>query len=270
MLNLEELEQLVAYADCGTLSKAAEALHISQPTITRTMQSLEQTFGVSLFVRGKNKIKLNETGTLAVEYARKLLKEAEDAKKAVQDFDRSLHTIHVESCAPAPLWTYLPRLSQKYPTMTISSEMKDIQTIIEDVLAGNCKVGIIPYAVAYSGLDCQEYIAEQLSVCLPANHPLLAAHTYEITLSELNGYNCLLRSEIGFWEDLCHRKMPASRFLVQADDFEFIELTKNSTLPFFVTNLADYSEFDMANRIVVHVTDVEANVTYYIITRKGH
>lgn len=67
MLNLLELEQLVTFADCGTLSKAAEELHISQPTITRTMQNIETAFGVPLFLRNKNKIKLNETGVRAVE-----------------------------------------------------------------------------------------------------------------------------------------------------------------------------------------------------------
>ena len=45
MLNLLELEQLAAFAEEGTLSKAAEKLHISQPTITRTMQHLEEDFG---------------------------------------------------------------------------------------------------------------------------------------------------------------------------------------------------------------------------------
>ena len=74
MLNLLELEQLVAFADWGRLSKAAENLNISQPTITRTMQHLEYSFGVSLFSRSKNHIALNETGWKAVEYARQLLK----------------------------------------------------------------------------------------------------------------------------------------------------------------------------------------------------
>lgn len=55
MLNLLELEQLAAFADWGTLSKAAEQLHISQPTITRTMQHLEEEFGVPLFSRSKTK-----------------------------------------------------------------------------------------------------------------------------------------------------------------------------------------------------------------------
>ncbi len=53
MLNLCELEQLCAFARYGTLSKAAEELHISQPTLTRSMQHLEEEFGVALFVHGK-------------------------------------------------------------------------------------------------------------------------------------------------------------------------------------------------------------------------
>ena len=46
MFTLEELEQFAAFAEAGTLSQAAEKLHISQPTITRTMQHLEECFKV--------------------------------------------------------------------------------------------------------------------------------------------------------------------------------------------------------------------------------
>ena len=49
MFTLEELEQFAAFAEAGTLSQAAEKLHISQPTITRTMQHLEECFKVPLF-----------------------------------------------------------------------------------------------------------------------------------------------------------------------------------------------------------------------------
>ena len=51
----------------------AEEFHLSTPSITRSMQHLEQYFGVPLFTRGKNRIELNETGKLAVAAARKLL-----------------------------------------------------------------------------------------------------------------------------------------------------------------------------------------------------
>lgn len=77
MLDLNELEQLATFADAGTLTLAAEKLHISQPTITRTMQHIEEVFGVSLFVRGKNRITLNDTGIIAAEQAKHLLSTAD-------------------------------------------------------------------------------------------------------------------------------------------------------------------------------------------------
>ena len=104
MFDLSELYQFVTYADCGTLSSAAEILHISQPTLTRTMRHVEEAFGVPLFQRGKNRIRLTETGKAAVEQARSLLAEAEKAIQTVQTFERNQHMITVHSCAPVPLW----------------------------------------------------------------------------------------------------------------------------------------------------------------------
>ncbi|MGN0734667.1 MAG: LysR family transcriptional regulator [Anaerovoracaceae bacterium] len=114
MLNLYELEQLVVFADLGTLSKVSEHLNISQPTITRSMQNLESEFGVELFIRSKNRIELNENGQLAVTYARGLLNDADKAVNAVRAFDKSKRTITVCSCAPAPLWTLLPKLNSAF------------------------------------------------------------------------------------------------------------------------------------------------------------
>ena len=42
MLNLEELKQLVSFADSGTLAKVAEDFHISTPSVTRSMKNLEE------------------------------------------------------------------------------------------------------------------------------------------------------------------------------------------------------------------------------------
>ena len=150
MLDLNELEQLTTFADMGPLSMAAEKLHISQPTITRTMQHLEEIFGVSLFVRGKNKITLTDTGIKAVDQARQLLLAADNALKTVKAFDKSLHTITVSSCAPAPLWYVLPALSSAYPDMTIASSIKSVPAVCQDLHSKSCQLAILPYHTQYS------------------------------------------------------------------------------------------------------------------------
>ena len=262
MLDLNELEQLITFADMGTLSLAAEKLHISQPTITRTMQNLEEVFGVSLFVRGKNKIILNDTGIKAVEQARQLLSAAENALKTVRAFDKSLHTITISSCAPAPLWYVLPVLSSAYPDMTIASSIKSVPAICEDLDSESCQLAILPHNTQYDHYTNIPFLKENLSVCIPASHDL--AERSFVSFSELNGFNFLLGSEIGFWDDMCRAQMPASRFLVQTDPFEFEELVRESSLPCFTTNLAKDGQSFLAGRIKIPVTDPEANVTYYL------
>ncbi len=73
MVNLQQLEQLVTFAKEGTLSKTAEVLLTSQPSLTRNMQTLEDQLGVQLFQRRKNKLSLTETGEYTVKQAQKLL-----------------------------------------------------------------------------------------------------------------------------------------------------------------------------------------------------
>ena len=64
MLNLEDLKVLISFQKEGSLTKTAEALNISQPTLTRIMQRLEQEFKATLFIRTKNKLTLNSNGEL--------------------------------------------------------------------------------------------------------------------------------------------------------------------------------------------------------------
>lgn len=266
MLDLEGLEQLIAFEKCGTLSRVAEKFNISQPSITRNMKKIEEDFGVSLFERGKNHISLNETGKLAVECAGKVLQEAENAISKVQNFDKRQKTIVIEACAPAPLWSLLPELGKKYPDKTFSSATCDIEQIIWDVREGNCDFGVLPYEYEDKDLQSLPYIEEKLAVCVRTDHEL--AGYEEVNFAQINGFNCLVREEIGFWSGLCKEKMPASRFLVQTDEFELEELIRTSTLLCFTTNLADWPEKLMENRKEIPIIDNEANVRYHVIRKR--
>lgn len=276
MLDLNELKQFAAFAKYGTLSKAAEVLNISQPTITRNMQHVEEAFGVTLFNRGKNKITLNETGEKAVECAKKLLEEAENTIRTVRVFDKNKHTIRVESCAPAPLWTLLPDLTARYHENMISSKLAEINEIIQHIQEGECDIGILPGAIERyaDGKECLKnetlvdvtYLREKLNVCIPKAHKL--AQYDELSMAQLNGYNCLIRDQIGFWTDLCYEKMPASRFLIQTEEFAFEELIRSSTLFCFTSNFATDVNHLLKGRRVIPLTDSEADVTYHLICRK--
>lgn len=258
MIDLYELRQLVAFADLGTLSRVAEEFHISTPSVTRCMQHLEDAFGVTLFHRGKNKIELKETGLAAVEHARKLLNETEQTVQQIQDFDRRQRTVVVHSCAPAPLWKLLPKLNAHRPDMMVSSAICQNEEVLSAWQDGSCDIAILSYPIE----DAAPFMQENLFVCVPTEHEL--AKQDELTFADINGFNFLLRTELGFWDTLCQEKMPASKFLVQSDPAVFDELVRASSLPCFST---DYSQRQgcYPNRVNIPLTDEEARVTFYII-----
>lgn len=262
MLDLYELKQLVAFSDMGTLSKIAEEFHISTPSVTRSMQSLEDSLGVPLFTRSKNRITLNENGYFAVECARKLLSEAEDTVRQIRAFDARQKTIAVKSCAPAPLWELLKKLSGSHPQMTISSGICQNDEVLSAWEDGSCDIAILPFPISDEKGTVQKYMEEHLFVYADPAHEL-AKYT-ELTFAEINGFNFLLRSELGFWDALCRQKMPASKFLVQKEEFAFRELVSSSSLPCFITDYALRQSSADFKRISIPITDGEANVTFYI------
>ena len=188
MVDLYELKQLTAFADLGTLHRVAEEFHLSTPSITRSMQHLEQYFGVPLFTRGKNRIELNETGKLAVAAARKLLQEAELAVAQVRAFDQRQRTIVIRACAPAPLWELLRKLNAAQPEKMLASAVCQNEDVLAAWEDGSCDVAVLPFPFA----GAKPFLQEQLFVCVPPEHAL--AKQSSLTFAEINGFNFLLRS----------------------------------------------------------------------------
>lgn len=263
MFEIYQLEQLLAFSKHGTLSKAAEELHLSQPALSRSMQKLEAELNVTLFERQKNKIVLNQNGYLAVEYAERVLNQAFDMLEHIRAFDRSQRTISVGSCAPAPLWSVTPLLSTLYPEMTISSDMKSTELLLQGLRDSMYQFIILQKTIDDSDIYCMKYGEEHLYLSLPPAHPL-AGHK-GVYFKDIDGENFLLFSNIGFWNDICLKKMPSSHFLVQNERFSFEELVKNSALPSFTSDLVIKHNGNVKNRVIVPILDPEANVSYYFM-----
>ena len=262
MFELYQLEQLLAVAEQGTLSNAAEQLHISQPALSRSMQRLEAELQVTLFNRQKNKIELNENGRMAVDYARKIMEQSQDMISRVQACDRSRRTILIGSCAPMPLWEIPPLLSDLYPDMTISSEIRENEVLLQGLRDGLYQLVILPHPVDEPGITCVKYGEEHLYFSLPPAHPLSGSKG--LYMRDLNGETMLLRNRLGFWRDVTDKKMQDTRFLEQ-EDIAFAELVRSSALPSFSTDAALRRDGNPANRINIPILDEEANVTYYCL-----
>ena len=264
MFELYQLEQLLAVAECGTLSNAADRLHISQPALSRSMQRLEAELKVPLFLRQKNRVELNENGRLAVEYAQQIVGQSRSMISRIQAFDRSQRTILIGSCAPVPLWEIPPVLSGLYPDMTISSEIRENGVLLQGLRDNVYQLIVLPCPVEESGITCVKYGEEHLFFSLPPAHPLSGRKA--LYMKDLNGETMLLRNRLGFWRDIADKKMPDTRFLEQ-EDIAFEELVRSSALPNFVTDVVLRREGNPTNRVNIPILDEEANVTYYCLCK---
>ena len=262
VFEIYQLEQLLAFAECGTLSGAAERLHLSQPALSRSMQRLEAELQVPLFHRQKNKIEFNENGRMAADCARQVLDKCQDMISRVQAFDRSQRTILVGSCAPMPLWEIPAVLSDLYPDRTISWEMRENDVLLQGLRDDVYQLIILPYPVEEPGISCVKYGEEHLYFSLPPAHPLSGSKG--LYMRDLNGETMLLRNRLAFWRDVTDQKMPDARFLEQ-EDVAFEELVKSSALPSFATDVVLRREGNPVNRVNIPILDKEANVTYYCL-----
>ncbi len=265
-MELYELRQFAAFADAGTLSEAANFLHLSQPALSRNMKKLENDLGVTLFIRQKNRLELNENGKYFLELSKMLLTDADSLKAKLRDFDQKNHTITLGVCAPAPVWRLVPFISNLYPHMALQTEMDDSNRLLSDLSSDVYQLVAVHQKPQESSFYFKECCHENLLFALPKGHRY--AKRKSLSFAEMNGENMLLMSNIGLWDFVRTEKMPDSRFLIQNDRFTFNELVQASSLPSFVSNLSQKYTETAGGRINVPISDKEASVTYYLVCKK--
>jgi DNA-binding transcriptional LysR family regulator len=263
MIEIRLLEQLAAFAEYGTLSEAAERLHTSQPTLTRSMKQLEDELGVPLFIRGKNHLALNETGLRAAEYAKHVLVADRDFEAKVRAYDRSLHTISIGFCAPVPQTVLTPMINNVFDGMTISADMSDDALFEDKLRQGIYQLAVLHYKPESPDLFCKKIGSEQLYISLPSGNPL--AFYPEVHLKDINGLSILLLSRIGFWSNVHRDKTPDSKYLLQIDESAFMELAENSEYPIFSSSYFIRAGQTMSGRINVRIADPECRTYYYLV-----
>ena len=264
MMELEQLRQLVAFAEQGTLSRAAEELHISQPSLSRTMQALEEELQASLFIRQKNRIVLNEVGQVAVEYARQVLAATEEMVRRVQLAQRTGRSVALGSCAPVPIQDLRPLLQELYDGVAVESELNRS----DDALVDGLRQGRYQIVVTHEPppqdeeLFCFPYREEHLSLLVPVNHPL--ARLTAIRAADLAHQNLLLYSEIGFWTEVCREKLPQAHFLFMNEWDAFGELVGLGAFPSFVTDAFAPGQ-PIENKVVIPIEDEDFQAVYYFL-----
>ena len=266
MLETYMIKQLAAFADENTLSGVAERLHVSQPAVSRAMKKLERIIGVPLFARTKNSITLNKFGKIAAEQAKIAVAAQEELVNSVREAYRRSRTFSFGAIAPAPAWELSPILAQLFPGMVISYELQEEEDPLLNALdEGRHDIIVLlrpPERNKYASIP---FIRERLSVVLPENHRL--AGRKSLWLKDLAGEKFLIHNKIGFWYEMCRRKIPNAVFLDQESLSSLKEIVNNTQLPSFTTNIAQQNHgFAVPKgKTAIPLLDKEADAQFYCV-----
>lgn len=257
------LEQFVAFAHYGTLLKTSEMLHISQPSLSRSMKKIENEFGVSLFDRDNSKISLNETGKVAVEYAKRALDANQEMIDHVIHYDRSLRSITIGTCAPFPANEVMTVLQERLPNKTIIMETANDHQLITRLKNHTFQMIILPYNVDDPALFCVRFLTENLYISIPKDSSL--AKKKSVSLEELHGLRILMDGNVGFWKDILLKKISEKDLLIQSSFDALSELVEASKLPLFNTDQYIHRGYTPPGRVSIPIRDEETHITYWLV-----
>ena len=207
-MDTQSLEAFVAVTDQGSFSAAAEKLFITQPAVSKRIALLEQRLGARLFDRIGRQIHLTEAGRALLPRARQILRELEDATRALSNVTGSVSgTLRIGTSHHVGLHRLPPvlrRFSRDYPDARLDLRFIDSEQAWEGVLHGDLELGVVTLAPEKDPRVHSECIwRDPLRFMAAPDHPL--SRQGRISAEELTHYSAILPSPVTFTRRIVER-----------------------------------------------------------------
>ena len=262
------LEALVAFEKYGTLSATAEHLMVTQPTVTRGMQKLEDELGVTLFERTPNRITLTETGKLAAKEATEVLAVKQAFIKRIQDFEKYSGKIRLGSVAPGPLYIAEAVATDK---ISIDTNLLSENDVMSNLISQDYQLIFTHQEIQTEDIESLYIGTESLRVNSDAM--VVPANKTETSFKEMAGFSFVVLRDIGIWQKIIEDNIPDAKFIYQDEVENFNEIRRYSSLPYFTTNISHIrrqNEKFPNRRIELNITDDTAKVDFYLTYLKSN
>jgi LysR family cys regulon transcriptional activator len=192
-MKLQQLRYLTEVVRRGlNVSDAAEALHTSQPGVSKQIRALEDELGIQVFARhGKRLVSVTEPGKAVLAIAERILSEAQNLRRAGEEFaNDQLGTLTIAATHTQARYA-LPRavaaFKRRYPKVKLVIHQGNPTQICEQVLTGEADLCVATEAIAlYPELVSLPVYQWNRCVVVPPRHPLLKSAP--LTLEKLTQY----------------------------------------------------------------------------------
>src|SRR2546425_625297 len=194
-MDLRRLEVFAKVAELGSFSRAAEALFLTQPTISEHVRALEEELGVQLLDRLGRGATPTPAGQLVLGYALRVLALAREARQALDQFLGRMSGQLVVGGSTIPGEYVLPALigqfKAKYPDISISLLIGSSRDVSEWVEHGRVEIGVVGADPESRTLRSRALMADEMVIVVPADHPWAARKS--VALDDLTREPLILR-----------------------------------------------------------------------------
>ncbi|MEL6643011.1 MAG: LysR substrate-binding domain-containing protein [Pseudomonadota bacterium] len=193
MPTLQQMRYLVALADTLHFRRAAEAVNVTQPTLSAQLKELELRLGAQLVERSRTRVLLTDVGSEVVDRARRVLRDVEEIRTLARMSQRPMsETIKlgvVPSVGPYLLPVIVPDLHASHPDLGFYVREAYADPLLEQLESGALDLLFFPLPLDRADLVSEPVFYEPLRVVLPQEHRL--ATRDEINPGDLNGETLL-------------------------------------------------------------------------------
>jgi len=198
-MRLEQLKLFLAVCDYGSLTAAAEKLHISQPSISVAIRQLEEEFGLNLFYRHKKRLILTNEGKEFQQRAREIIEKVDNTREYMISLGNKGSKIRLGVTAMASVFLYsrlITDFHKQHPSTYIEMHPLNSNDSASQVSEGKLHMAIVTYDERFADMfEFTPLMETNIVGCVRKDHPL--AYKTDVTLEMLKDEKLVLLNEQG-------------------------------------------------------------------------
>jgi DNA-binding transcriptional LysR family regulator len=192
-IQLMQVEGFLEVARRGSVSRAADALFITQPTLTARLKALERDLGTPLFLRTPHGMRLTDAGRAWVPFAERALRALVDGREALAQVMTASAGHLMIAAAPAVSTYVLPELLERFvdahPRVEVSVRTGHSEDVVDLVLRDEVQIGL-GRAIRHPDLELRPFHTEDLVLVCSPDHPFTTRDS--VAMAEVAGQKLIM------------------------------------------------------------------------------
>jgi DNA-binding transcriptional LysR family regulator len=222
---LVHIEGFLEVARLNSVSRAAESLYVTQPTLTARLHALERELGERLFVRARHGMRLTDAGRAFMPYAERAVRALREGRRAIEELETG-HAGQLQVAAAPAVSTYiLPAVLESFvaahPRVEVAVKTGHSEDVLRMVLSDQAQVGL-GRALRHPEVELQPLYEEELVLVVAPDHPF--AHQGSVAMAELGSEQLIMFDRTSSYYEITHAAFLAAgvslRGMMELDNIE--------------------------------------------------